>query len=462
MRQIMINQTHLGRLTARVASDTEEIKGLERLLVAEHYLGTTPSVGDFLWQVIEAEGIVAAVLVWGAAAYRLKDRDAWIGWPGVLREQRLKLIVQNRRFLVPEAARLPNLASAALGAAVRALPRQWRERFGYTPLLLETFVDVERYRGTCYKAAGWLQMGLTAGFARVRSDYYYAAHDRSKQLWLRPLGEAEAVRRALCAPQLAPEHEKAQILPLGGRIAVRMGQLDSLHRAFRGVPDPRNGGFRFQLASILSIIALGLLEGCVHISDIMRVAWRLNQRQREALYLPCKSGTKFRAVPSVDVLYDLLKRIDPEALASVLTEWIAAERGNLPTALAMDGKAVRDRVGLVTLCDHDDGTPVAAAVCSGKGDELKRSQDLLGRLPQGRLDGITVTADALHCQARTAELLVQHHGAEFVLQLKGNQPGVLERAKELVSADELRDKPTPFLPKPMANTAGSNTVGPVP
>lgn len=446
-QQIMINQTHLGRLTARVVNEPEEIKRLGELLKAEHYLGTTPPVGEFLWQVIEAEGTLAAVLAWGPAAYKLKDRDAWIGWTGVLREQRLKLIVQNRRFLVPEAARLPNLASAALGAAVRALPGQWQERFGHTPLLLETFVDVERYRGTCYKAAGWKQMGLTKGFARVRSDYYYAAHDRPKQLWLRPLGHDEEVRAALCAVELAPEHAQAQILPLGGRMAVRAGQLDSLHRAFRAVPDPRRKGVHFQLASLLSLIALGLLEGCSRISDIMRVAWRLDQKQREALYLPLKPGTKVRPVPCVGTFYDLLKRIDSEALATVLTEWIAAEGGNLPAALALDGKAVRERVGLVTMCDQEDGTPVAAAVCPGKGEELKSAQDLLERLPQGRLNGITVSADALHCQARTAELLVQHHGAEFLLQLKGNQSGVLQRAQQIVAADEASDRPTPFLPK---------------
>jgi hypothetical protein len=290
-------------------------------------------------------------------------------------------------------------------------------------------------------------MGLTKGFARVRADYYYAAHDRPKQLWLRPLGTDEAVRAGLCAVELAPEHAPAQILPLGGRMAVRAGQLDSLHRAFRAVPDPRRKGFHFQLASLLSIIALGLLEGCSRISDIIRVAWRLDQRQREALYLPLKPGTKVRPVPCVGTFYDLLKRIDSEALATVLTEWIAAEGGNLPAALALDGKAVRERVGLVTMCDQDDGTPVAAAVCPGKGEELKSAQDLLERLPQGRLNGITVTADALHCQARTAELLVQHHGAEFILQLKGNQGGVLQRAKEIVAADEASDRPTPFFPK---------------
>jgi len=452
-QKIVINGSHLGRLTVRVATRAEEIKGLEAMLVAEHYLGATPPVGDFLWQVIEADGELAAILVWGPAAYKLKDRDQWIGWPGVIREQRLKLIVQNRRFLVPEAARLPNLASAALGAAVRALPGQWQERFGYEPLLAETFVDVERYRGTCYKAAGWVPMGLTAGFSRVRSDYYYQAHDRPKQLWLRPLGEAEKVRQALCARALAPEHAAAQILPLGGRIAFGMKQLHSLHRAFRSVPDPR-AYFTFQLASVLSIVALGLLEGCVHVSEIIRVAWRLNQRQREALYLPRKPGTKIRPVPSVHTLYDLLKRIDSEALAAALNAWVSAERGALPAAVAMDGKAIRERVGLLTLCDHDDGTPIAAAVCSGKSEEIKTAQELLERLAPGSLDGVTVTADALHCQSQTAHLLVQNHGAEFVLQVKGNQSGVLERAKKALAADENSSQPTPFLSKAAPATAG--------
>lgn len=90
-----------------------------------------------------------ALLVWGPGCYALKDRDQWIGWSAPQRVGRLKLIVQNRRFLLlSEKGRARNLASQAMGAALRELSAQWEERFGYRPLLAESFTDPETYAGT--------------------------------------------------------------------------------------------------------------------------------------------------------------------------------------------------------------------------------------------------------------------------------------------------------------------------
>jgi hypothetical protein len=109
-------------------------------------------VGDYLRQVVEVEGRVVALLVWGPACYALKDRDLWISWSAPQRIERLKLVVQNRRFLVlADKGQSPNLASQAMGAALRALPGQWLERFGYPPPLAESFSDPQAYAGTCYK-----------------------------------------------------------------------------------------------------------------------------------------------------------------------------------------------------------------------------------------------------------------------------------------------------------------------
>ncbi len=103
-----------------------------------------------------------ALLPWGAAALRLKDRDGWIGWDAARRHERLKLVVQNRRFLLLAGVDLPNLASKTLSMCTGRLARDWRERFGYEPLLGESFVDPERFRGTSYKAAGREPVGTTA------------------------------------------------------------------------------------------------------------------------------------------------------------------------------------------------------------------------------------------------------------------------------------------------------------
>lgn len=96
-------------------------------------------------------------------------------------------MVQNRRFLVfADKGQSPNLASQTLGAALRALPDQWRERFGYRPLLAESFTDPEAYAGTCYKASNWEPVGFSAGYRRHRADFY-VPNDRPKRLWLREL-----------------------------------------------------------------------------------------------------------------------------------------------------------------------------------------------------------------------------------------------------------------------------------
>jgi len=96
-------------------------------------------------------------------------------------------VVQNRRFLLlVNKGQEPNLASGVLGASVRVLAKQWRESFGYEPVLAETFTDIEQFHGTCYKAAGWLPVGMSRGYQRHRADFYIR-NDRPKKLWLKEL-----------------------------------------------------------------------------------------------------------------------------------------------------------------------------------------------------------------------------------------------------------------------------------
>jgi len=114
--------------------ECDEVERFDALLEAGHYLGKTRPVGDFLRQVAVINGEWVALLAWGSAAYRLKDRERWIGWTDSQRQERLKLVVQNRRYLLlgPKGEH-PNRASQVLAAATRVLPQQWLERFGYVP-----------------------------------------------------------------------------------------------------------------------------------------------------------------------------------------------------------------------------------------------------------------------------------------------------------------------------------------
>ena len=216
-----------SELDVRVVGAAEQGR-FDELLAQKHYLGTAPPVGDFLRQVIIRDGQWIALLVWGPAALKLKDRDRWIGWNLTQQLERLKLVVQNRRYLLLHAKGTePNLASQALAAACRALPGQWQERFGYRPLLAESFTDPEAFTGTCYKASGWEAVGFSAGHRRHRADYYQAG-GRPKRLWLKEL--CHGARSSARALQLPPACAAAAVAAPHGLLPLNASQQRSLLR----------------------------------------------------------------------------------------------------------------------------------------------------------------------------------------------------------------------------------------
>jgi len=124
-------------------------------------------------------------MLFSACAWALAERDAWIGWSKEDRGQRLSYIVNNSRFLIFPWVKVKNLASKALALAVRQVPMDWQERYGFKPVLLETFVDINKYQGTCYKAANWMLLGETAG--RGRMDRYTQYLSCPKHIYVYPL-----------------------------------------------------------------------------------------------------------------------------------------------------------------------------------------------------------------------------------------------------------------------------------
>jgi hypothetical protein len=194
---------------------------------------------------------------------------------------------------------------------------------------------------------------------------------------------------------------------------------------------------------VLSLIALGLLKGHVHLNPNVRQASRLSQQQRRTLRLPMKKGGKFRQVPCYDVYREVLHRVDLEALAATLTEWMQSHAGELPRNLAVDGKTIRDRLGLVvTLVDTETGAPVAvSADIRGKGHELKLTQRLLAS-EAVNLRGAVITADSLHCQEQTAHCITREKGGDYILQVRANQPTLEKHVQK-----QLAEAPPLFLPR---------------
>jgi hypothetical protein len=153
--------------------------------------------------------------------------------------ERLKLIVQNRRFLVlDEKGRSPNLASETMGAALRALSAQWRKNFGYRPRLAESFTDPEASAGTCSKASNWEPVGFSAGYSRHRANFY-VANDRPKRLWLRPLDPS--ARRALSAVSVPADCATGVIAPPNGVLPITLPQMLRWRKSSAGHPIPDRG-----------------------------------------------------------------------------------------------------------------------------------------------------------------------------------------------------------------------------
>ena len=328
----------------------------------------------------------------------------------------------------------------AMGAALRALPSQWSDAFGYRPVLAESFTDPEAHHGTTYKATNWIELGTTAGYSRSRLDFYIP-NERPKRLWCLEL--VPKARSILRSRDLPAEYAPALSSVPAGVLPLSQPQFDSLRKAFSQVPDPRKGrNKRFRIGLLLSLIAMALLSGRREIAEIARFAQSLTQEQRKKLGLPLKKGTQaFRVVPGYLVFYRLLYRVDPKALNEVLNTWLASNASTLPQALAMDGKMLRDHFGVLSLARHDDGAPVAMALYDQKEGTERCEQSaataLIEAIPS--LDNQLISADALHCQRKVARAIVER-GGEYLLQIKGNQPNLEKRAKTKGSTPG-----TPFL-----------------
>jgi hypothetical protein len=151
-----------------------------------HYLGCRVPFGANLRYWVRHGDRDLACLLWASPAWKMRARDAWIGWTDEQRRRNLQRIVNHGRFLVFPWVRVKGLASKILALSARHLPHDWERRYGCCPLLLETLVDARRFRGTCYRAANWIHVGQTAG--RGRMDREHQASGRAvKDIYVYPL-----------------------------------------------------------------------------------------------------------------------------------------------------------------------------------------------------------------------------------------------------------------------------------
>ena len=178
-----------------VASGQADYKLFQRYLVQHHYLGYGGPVGENIGYLVrESQGRELACVLFGAAAWKAAARDEWIGWSAPQRARALPFIANNSRFLILPWVRIACLASCLLGHIARRINADWQRKYGHPLYLLESFVQVDRFAGTCYRAANWIEVGRTQG--RTRQDRYTTIQAPIKAVYLYPLDPR--ARQRLC------------------------------------------------------------------------------------------------------------------------------------------------------------------------------------------------------------------------------------------------------------------------
>jgi hypothetical protein len=153
----------LGALVFRQVRRTEAEPLFNGLVAAHHYLGYTQPVGEHLKFLVTAGERPVACFAWSSAPRHLGPRDRFLGWSAAARRRNVRFVAYNSRFLILPWVRVPHLASHLLGRMTAMLPGEWARVYGHPIYFAETFVDPERCRGTCYRAANWVWLGRTTG-----------------------------------------------------------------------------------------------------------------------------------------------------------------------------------------------------------------------------------------------------------------------------------------------------------
>jgi hypothetical protein len=199
--KVTIDQVPLERplsrvlpLTIRQVRRTSSEKLFNSLIEQYHYLGYCQPVGEHLKYLVFALGRPVACIAFSSAPRHIGCRDRFIGWDVRVRRQNLHLIAYQSRFLIMPWVRVPYLASHILGRMAKRLPEDWKQIYNHPIHFLETFVDTERFRGTCYKAANWIYLGKTTG--RGKDDQTHKPNRTIKAVWGYPL--LKDFRERLC------------------------------------------------------------------------------------------------------------------------------------------------------------------------------------------------------------------------------------------------------------------------
>ena len=457
-----------------LGDDPAQRTRFDSLIETQHYLKSSRLVGEQLRYVAHVDGEWLALLGWSAVAYHLAPRDAWIGWSDEQRRRRLRLLANNSRFLILSGVDCPNLATRVLALNLARLSADWEQAYGHPVLAVESFVDSQLFRGTCYKAQGWSLLGQTRGHGRHAEDYY-VEHQRPKQVWVRELapGACATLRASVLPPAL--QAVEAQVLP---RPEVKIAALRSLVDHCRHVPDWRGTkGRDYPLPGLLATIVLATFCGVVRGQrDLAAFASGLTQAQLRALL--CRKGRDGRyQCPKETTFQRILAQVPADAFSQVLHQWADTCLGPSAqlsdTLVALDGKALRgstphcpdeQKAQLVGAVSLPSGRSLGVALVEEKSNEIPAARALLAQL--GPLDGKLVMLDALHTNQATLRTIHQDHGADYLVPVKDNHEALRAAAQACLPAPSPPGPPSaerpPTPPHPVAGGFSPSAHGAAP
>lgn len=399
------------------------------LMRQHHYLGFQGMIGESLRYVAVHQDRWLALLGWSSAALKCKARDQWIGWSPALKLQRLALVANNSRFLILPGVHTPNLASRILSINLKRLSDDWTAAHGHPIYVAETFVDPQLYPGTCYRAAGWLFLGTTRGFANHHGTYTH--HGRIKSVFVRPL-------RPKAPQQLSDPYAQMELKPVVTSLKLSENDAESLHKALLRIPDCRMArGVRYNKLAILSIAVCATLCGATSFDAIAQWGQACSQKMRKRLRLRKNTKTGLYDAPSEPAIRRFLQGVDADAVDDAVSSWAIStvEKG---LVASVDGKTLRGartrdgQVKLLSAFLPGQGAVLAQQEIPSTTNEIPVIKELLAPVP---LEGAVVTADAMHTQKATAAYLVEEKKADYLFTVKENQPSLLEAIQDLNMAD---------------------------
>jgi len=413
---------------------SDEREKFDQILTEGHYLHRAEFVGEQLRYVAEYQGQWVALVVWSAAAYKLKLREQWIGWTDRQKRRRLPLVVNQSRWFIPEPFHIPNLASRVMKLNLERLSLDWERAYHHGVLIAETFVDPERFRGTTYQVSGWTRLGETKGFGRSRADFY-EAHDKPKQLWVRELqpGARTILRgRNLPAACQACEQDRPP------DCVQSPEELEQMEIFFGDLPEwrQRQRSIDFALSSLVAVTVCAMLcKVCLGQRDLAAFARNLTREQMKALGFPRDWSRRIHRYisPSESTFARMLRHLDNQALQRALLRWldhVLGQRNPVGDQVSVDGKELLNSQGLKVASAYSvtQGRWLGSEAVAQGSNEIPAVQAVLRRVD---LEGSLVTADALNTQTQTARIIVQDKGGDYLFTVKGNQPGVADNVQQL-------------------------------